>query len=161
MGISGFARYINSWLDADQNEKARILSLLKDAAGIGAVSTNIAGTKQTMQLRGAQEQRTQALFPDVQRTGAAGAGQEESRLATMQRMETGAVEREEAERSLQGQLTETIASLVKAKQFQEAGQVIDLRKKLDFAGAQAITDVEEVRQRGAQGRRRHQLRPAG
>lgn len=149
-GISGFARYMNSWMDADVSEKQRILAMLKDAAGIGAVSTEIKGARQQMRLRGAAEERTQALFPDIQRTGTAGAGQEESRLATMEREERGAVERENAEREIQGMLSETLAGLLKGQQYDQALQIIDVQQKLRFPELAGRATVEQARQAGAE-----------
>jgi len=63
MGMGAIAAYGKAWLVADEDQKDRILELMKETAGMTLTATETAGLRQDIRLAEAEEERTRSFFP--------------------------------------------------------------------------------------------------
>ncbi|MHA1949177.1 MAG: hypothetical protein ACW99G_01715 [Candidatus Thorarchaeota archaeon] len=149
-GKSGLAAYTNAFLDADINEKQRILELLRGTSDVMRGATAVQSGRQDIALKGAAETRTQGLFPDVKRTGAATATQQEAGAAEAMRLEGNAAEKDRLQREAFGMLVNQLKEHIQGRDLVQAGKTLDVLDRLNFAEERALTTISQTEQAGAE-----------
>lgn len=62
-GLRALAGYMNTWIDADDRERANMLEEMKSLLAVGQGISGMQATRQGIELKAAEEARTQQQFP--------------------------------------------------------------------------------------------------
>lgn len=145
MGVGGISKFLDGFMDADVEERDRILKLMKETAGIGESTARRSETLSQIELREAAGQREQQLFPSVKRTAEAGATTAETTAATGVRQEKKAVEVDELVLKELGKSRELLEAILLGRQAKEGIGVLEARETESIAPQIARKDVAETK----------------
>jgi len=145
MGVGGIAKYLNAFMDADVNEKDRILKLMKETASIGEATARRSETLQQIELRGAAGERERQLHPSRLEASVGAGSLATTSAETARRVEDKEVNVDALILKELGKSREGFQALLEARLAQEGVAVSEAREGLDIAPEIARKDVAETR----------------